>query len=343
MTGYRVAGEALAAELGEVVRPAGASATSAASGAAAGAPRYAGAAADALGLGAGASERFSGDAETCGIPGARQTKSGKIKTRVLNKPNAVLCLTLGTLALVSVFALVTMNYGKVPFMQALGAAAGDFVTMMLQPGLAGHFTLPDVIEGLFVSLALALLTTFIGAVVAFVLGLLAASNLSSKGVSNVIKIIMSVIRAVPTILWVLVFSVAIGLGPEAAVIGLLFHGVAYLVKAYSESFEEVDPGVIEALRASGATWWHVVFQGVVPEKVNEMLSWTFIRFEINFVNAVAVGAVAGAGGIGYQLFLAGSFYYNIHEVGLIVYLCLAVAVVLEVIATRLRKRYIVQH
>ena len=170
------------------------------------------------------------------------------------------------------------------------------------------------------------------------LGLLAACNLSSKGMSNAIKVFMSVARAVPTILWVLVFSVAIGLGPEAAVTGLLFHSVAYLVKAYSESFEEVDAGVLE-----GASWWQVVFQGVVPEKVNEMLSWTFIRFEINFVNAVAVGAVAGAGGIGYQLFLAGSFYYNIHEVGLIVYLCLAVAVVLEVAATQLRKRYIVQH
>ena len=140
------------------------------------------------------------------------------------------------------------------------------------------------------SLALALLTTFIGAVIAFVLGLLAACNLSSKGMSNAIKVFMSVARAVPTILWVLVFSVAIGLGPEAAVTGLLFHSVAYLVKAYSESFEEVDAGVLEALRASGASWWQVVFQGVVPEKVNEMLSWTFIRFEINFVNAVAVGA-----------------------------------------------------
>ena len=230
-----------------------------------------------------------------------------------------------------------------PTSSAMAAAVEDFVTMMTQPGLGGHFTLPDVIEGLFVSLALALLTTFIGAVIAFVLGLLAACNLSSKGMSNAIKVFMSVARAVPTILWVLVFSVAIGLGPEAAVTGLLFHSVAYLVKAYSESFEEVDAGVLEALRASGASWWQVVFQGVVPEKVNEMLSWTFIRFEINFVNAVAVGAVAGAGGIGYQLFLAGSFYYNIHEVGLIVYLCLAVAVVLEVAATQLRKRYIVQH
>lgn len=277
------------------------------------------------------------------LVGARLTRRGKIKTHVVNTSNVALFAVLGVLAVVSVFALLTMNYGKVAFGQALAAAASDFVTMMLQPGLAGHFTLPDVVEGLFVSLALALLTTFIGAVIAFVLGLLAASNLSNKGVSNAIKVCMSVARAVPTILWVLVFSVAIGLGPEAAVTGLLFHSVAYLVKAYSESFEEVDAGVLEALRASGASWWQVVFQGVVPEKVNEMLSWTFIRFEINFVNAVAVGAVAGAGGIGYQLFLAGSFYYNIHEVGLVVYLCLAVAVVLEVVATRLRKRYIVQH
>ncbi len=299
----------------------------------AGAPRRA--SADMLGVGAGA-------AAAPGAPGARIARSGRIKVHVASRSNTALHAVLGALALTTVFALAVMDYGKVPFGEALAAAAGDFAQMMLQPGLAGHFTLPDVAEGLFVSLALALLTTLIGAVAAFLLGLLAASNLSSKAVSNAIKVVMSVARAVPTILWVLVFSVAIGLGPEAAVTGLLFHSVAYLVKAYSESFEEVDPGVVEALRASGASWWQVVFQGVVPEKVNEMLSWTFIRFEINFVNAVAVGAVAGAGGIGYQLFLAGSFYYNIHEVGLIVYLCLAVAVALELAATKLRKRHLVQ-
>ena len=79
---------------------------------------------------------------------------------------------------------------------------------------------------------------------------------------------------------------------------------------------------------------------VVPEKVNEMLSWTFIRLEINFTNAVAVGAFAGAGGIGFQLYQAGSRYYNLHEVGVIVYVCLIVACVLEFVSVRLRKRYI---
>ena len=275
--------------------------------------------------------------------GARLSRKGSICAHATEESNAVLWAVVVVLAVVSVFTMATIDYGKVDFFTACKDAVGDFWMMVSSPGLAGHFTFADVMEGLFVSLALAALTTFIGAVIAFVLGLFAATNLSNTAVAAAIKAVMSFFRAVPTILWVLVFSVAIGLGAEAAVAGLLFHSIAYLVKAYSESFEEIDPGVLEALRASGARWWQIVFQAVVPAKTSEILSWTFIRFEINFVNAVAVGAVAGAGGIGYQLFLAGSFYLNIHEVGLISYLCLAVAVVLEVAATNLRKRYIVQH
>ena len=88
--------------------------------------------------------------------GARLTGSGKIKTRVASTSNVALSVVLGVLAIVTVYALVVMDYGKVAFFDALAAAASDFATMMLQPGLAGHFTLPDVIEGLFVSLALAI-------------------------------------------------------------------------------------------------------------------------------------------------------------------------------------------
>lgn len=275
--------------------------------------------------------------------GALLSRKGAIRAHATEESNAVLWAVIAVLVAVSVFTMATLDYGKVDFPTACADALGDFWMMASSPGLAGHFTLSDVVEGLLVSLALAALTTFIGAVIAFVLALFAATNLSNKAAATAIKAVMSVFRAVPTILWVLVFSVAIGLGAEAAVVGLLFHSIAYLVKAYSESFEEIDPGVLEALRAGGARWWQVVFQAVVPAKTSEILSWTFIRFEINFVNAVAVGAVAGAGGIGYQLFLAGSFYLNIHEVGLISYLCLAVAIVLEVAATNLRKRYIVQH
>jgi phosphonate transport system permease protein len=271
---------------------------------------------------------------------ARYDRRGRIRLRVFSAANITLSLVLLLLAALTILTMAKLDYGRVAFFQALAHAANDFWRMMTEPYIDKHFSFAEVSESLFVSLALALLTTCIGALVAFVLGLFAAANLSNRLASNAIKAIMSFFRAVPTILWVLVFTVAIGLGPEAAVCGLLFHSVAYLVKAYSESFEEIDPGVIEALRASGASWWQTVFQSVLPESLSTLLSWTFIRFEINFVNAVAVGAVAGAGGIGYQLYLAGGFYHNIHEVGFIVYYCLVVAAVLELIATQLRKRYI---
>ncbi|MDR1183889.1 MAG: ABC transporter permease subunit [Coriobacteriales bacterium] len=272
---------------------------------------------------------------------ARLTRSGKIKTRVLGRSNTLLLVVMLILAAVTTYAFIQMDYGKVSLFGAFLDACRNFGAMAFTPGLDGHFSLGELVIGVFITLALASLTTLGGAVIAFALSLLAASNLSNRVISNTIKVLMSIARAIPTILWVLVFTVAIGLGAEAIVIGMLFHSIAYLVKAYSESFEEVDAGVIEALRATGATWWQIVARGVVPEKINEILSWTFIRFEVNFVAAVVVAGMAGAGGIGYELFLAGVFYFDIHEIGLIVYLCLAVSVALEVVATKLRKRYIV--
>jgi phosphonate transport system permease protein len=160
-------------------------------------------------------------------------------------------------------------------------------------------------------------------------------------VSNIVKGFIAIIRAIPTILWVLVFTVAIGLGSEAAVLGISLHSLAYLTKSYSETFEEVNEGTIEALRATGGSFWQIVFQAILPATVTQLISWTFIRLEINFANAVAVGAFAGAGGIGFQLFQAGSRYYNLHEVGVIVYACVLVAFALEFCSTRLRRRYIV--
>ncbi|MDQ0860785.1 ABC-type phosphate/phosphonate transport system permease subunit [Bacillus sp. V2I10] len=137
-------------------------------------------------------------------------------------------------------------------------------------------------------------------------------------------------------LWVLIFAVAAGLGSVAAVIGMTFHSVGYLIKAYSESFEEMDEGVIEALRGSGASFWQIVFQAVMPSTITYLISWTFLRFEINFGVAVAMGAAAGAGGIGFDLFMASGFYFDLREVGMITYFILTFAILLEILAIRIK-------
>lgn len=117
---------------------------------------------------------------------------------------------------------------------------------------------------------------------------------------------------------------------------LAFHSFAYLTKVYAESIEEVDAGTLEALRASGAGFWQIVFQAILPSSISRMVAWTFMRFEINFTNAVAMGAAAGAGGIGFQLFMAGSFYFNLHEMGFLTYVVVIAVVILEFCSTKIK-------
>jgi len=100
----------------------------------------------------------------------------------------------------------------------------------------------------------------------------------------------------------------------------------------------MDDGAIEALKAGGASFWQIVFQAVLPSSISYMTAWTFLRFEINFTTAIAMGAAAGAGGIGFDLFMAGSFYFDLHELGFITYIVVAAVILLEMIATRVKTR-----
>ncbi|MDK2788874.1 MAG: phosphonate transport system permease protein [Epulopiscium sp.] len=261
--------------------------------------------------------------------------SKKLKIRKANKASIVMNITLVSLALLTIYGFFTFDYKGVNILEAVIATITNLKPMFLEPRF-NHFGLGKGLYQVVVTLGLTFLTTLIGGTIALFLGLLAAQNLSSKNVSNLIKGFVAFVRAVPTVLWVLIFAVAAGLGSVAAVIGMTFHTVGYLIKAYSESFEELDEGVIEALKASGANWWQIVFQAVIPSSVTYLLSWTFMRFEINYMNAVAMGAAAGAGGIGYELFMASGYYFDLREVGLITYFILAIAIMLEYISIKLK-------
>ena len=264
------------------------------------------------------------------------------KLSLLTRPRRILRAVLGGLTLVTLYALLTLNTAGLKLSSAMSSLGNNLNIMFLHPGV-GQDTWSLLLRALVTSISLGLLTTILGALFAFFIAMGAARNLAPAWLANTIKAVMAFIRAIPTILWVLIYSVVMGLGASAAVVGLTFHSIAYLVKAYSESIEATPAETIEALKASGVRFWPIVFQAILPSIIPALLSWTFIRFEINFANAVAVGAAAGANDIGYYLFMASGFYFNFHEVGLIVYLLLAVAVALEVISIQLRGHYLKQN
>nr|MBA5588334.1 ABC transporter permease subunit [Anaerobacillus isosaccharinicus]QOY38583.1 ABC transporter permease subunit [Anaerobacillus isosaccharinicus] len=265
-----------------------------------------------------------------------------IKVKQLTKSVLVIRATLLSLLLITIYGFYFYDYKGINVFEAIIGTIANFKIMFTEAHF-NNFTFTEGVYAATVTLSLAVLTTLFGAMIALFLGLLAARNLSTPGVSNAIRGVVAIVRAVQTVLWVLIFAIAAGLGSVAAVVGMTFHSVSYLVKVYSESFEELDEGVIEALKASGASWWQIVFQAVIPSTMSYLISWTFLRFEINFGVAIAMGAAAAAGGIGFELFMASAFYYDIRELGTITYFVLFIAIMLEVLATKIKSKLRVSH
>lgn len=151
------------------------------------------------------------------------------------------------------------------------------------------------------SIQVAILGTVIGIIVAFFLSFLAADNIApNRMISWLIRSFASLLRAVPTLIWALIFIVAVGMGPLPGVLAIMVHAVGGLIKVFSQSLEEVDEGVIEAMRATGASWMQIVLQGVLPCALSALLAWCVMRFEGDLAESTILGAV-GAGGIGYEL------------------------------------------
>jgi len=267
----------------------------------------------------------------------RKTHGGKIKIKAKSISNIVISITVLVLLGLTVYGFLTFDYKDIRFYEAVVGTLNNIKVMFGQPRLS-HSSFPTAMYSLLITFALGALSTIIGAIIAFFGALMCARNIANPIVGNIVRSFVAFIRAVPTILWVLIFTVAAGLGSVAAVIGLTFHSAGHLIKAYAESIEEMDVGVIEALKASGASYWQIVFQAIIPASISYITAWTFLRFEINFNVALAIGAAAGAGGIGFDLFMAGNFYFDLRELGFITLLVVAAAVILEVFATRIKAK-----
>ncbi|MCL2140685.1 MAG: ABC transporter permease subunit [Dehalococcoidia bacterium] len=267
----------------------------------------------------------------------RMTRGGKIKTGADGKANLVIKITIIALLGLTIIGFLTFDYKDTNIFTAILDTFVNAGIMFGTPRLS-HVSFSGAMEQLLVTFALATLATIFGAVIAFFASLLCAKNIANPIVANVVKSFVAFVRAVPTILWVFIIAMSSGLGSIAAVVGLTFHSAGYLTKAYAESIEEMNEGAIEALKTSGASFWQIVLQAIMPSSIRYMVAWTFLRFEINFANALAVGAAAGAGGIGFELWMAGNQYHDLRELGFLTYIIVIAAVLLEVIATKVKEK-----
>jgi phosphonate transport system permease protein len=137
--------------------------------------------------------------------------------------------------------------------------------------------------GSFVALPLALLNSRLGA--------------PNRVVYGVVKLFNNVIRSFPELLWALLFVAAVGIGVLPGILALFFFSIAVVTKLTSDTIDGIDPGPIEAARASGAGHAQMLRSAVVPQILPGYTSFAMYAFELN-LRASAVLGLVGAGGIG---------------------------------------------
>jgi phosphonate ABC transporter permease subunit PhnE len=153
------------------------------------------------------------------------------------------------------------------------------------------------------TIAMGLIATILSTILAIPISFLAAHNIMERvpggiAIYYVARGILNVVRAVDTIVWGLLVIVWVGLGNFAGVIALTIHSIAALGKLLSEEIENVDPGPIEAVTASGANLFQTIRFAVIPQVIPSFLAYALLRWDINMRSATIIGFVAG-GGIGF--------------------------------------------
>ncbi|MDQ2909301.1 MAG: ABC transporter permease subunit [Candidatus Eremiobacteraeota bacterium] len=188
------------------------------------------------------------------------------------------------------------------FVHALSVFAGMFPPALRASQLA---VLPLLITQ---TLAIAVGGTLLGALIAFPASPAAARRIAPPALALLVRRTFDVARAIPELVWGLVFVVSIGTGPLAGAIALGLHSAGVLGKLYAESFENVPSAPIAALSSTGARALPIVAFGFVPLALGPLVIHTLFRLEWN-VRAAAIVGMIGAGGIGQALYQAQQLFF----------------------------------
>ncbi|WP_317985682.1 phosphonate ABC transporter, permease protein PhnE [Streptomyces sp. 5-10] len=223
--------------------------------------------------------------------------------------------------------------------QALSRAAhsllptlGDF----LPPGTGGIGG--TLLDDLWVTLQISLAGTLIGLVPAVLLGVLAAGNVvGSPRVARFFRTVILCVRGIPELILAIVLVVVTGLGPVAGALALGVGSIGLLGKLVADSLEEVEPGPVRALLATGARRHQIFFGAILPRAWPAVLGHVLYQLDVNIRSATLLGIV-GAGGIGYDL-LNATRVLEFGVVTTVVLMVLAIVLLVEGLAVWVRKVY----
>ncbi|MDR6756481.1 phosphonate transport system permease protein [Mycoplana sp. BE70] len=217
-----------------------------------------------------------------------------------------------------------------------GPRMAELVGRMLPPNLEGAF-LQRVFWRMIETFQIALVGTVIGVAISLPIAWLSSKAISPVGVfRHFFKMLVSLFRTVPDLVWALIFVASVGLGAVAGTMTIMVDTIGFCGRFFAEAMEDADEKPQEALFAIGASRLSVLCGAVLPDAMPSLINTTLFALE-KAVRASVVLGLVGAGGIGQELKVAFDLfqYKNASTIILVIF---AIVLVMEFVTDRLRAR-----
>jgi|APHM01.1.fsa_nt_gi ABC-type phosphate/phosphonate transport system, permease component len=185
-----------------------------------------------------------------------------------------------------------------------------------------------------------LLLGFLGTVLSFplalTLGVLGSERVTPFPFNFLFRGLLSSIRAIPAIVWLILYTPIGPPGQVTAVLAIATDGIGNLGRLFTDELEEVDEGPIEAVRSTGASSTQTISFGMLSQVSRSFIAWTLYILEINTRIAISLG-VLGAGGLGLAVENAVAlFQYDEAAAALIMVFIVVLGI--ELVSSRIRAR-----
>ena len=246
------------------------------------------------------------------------------------------------LALAFVFALKSgIAFTDFSLIEIFDANGIEGVKRILTGILTPDFhILPRAVEAVVQTIFIAFMATVLAVPIAFVLSFLCAKNIMSGnsftfGIYTVLRLVTNITRSIEALVWAIVFTVWVGVGPFAGMLALFLHSVASLTKNFSELAEGISDGPVEGIKSTGAGPLQVVWFAVVTQIVLPYTAFAIYRWDINVRMATIIGLVGG-GGIG-DLLIEAQGQLRWGEVGTLVIVIAVVVWLMDAASAYLRE------
>lgn len=167
---------------------------------------------------------------------------------------------------------------------------------------------PRIIEATGETITMVILTLIFGSIIGVVIGLLLfvtrkGNILESKTVSITLNVLINIIRPIPFIIFLVAISpltrLVIGttIGTFAAVFPMTIAAAFAIARIVENNLVSIDPGIIEASKAMGASPLQIIFGVLIPEALGPLiLGLTFIT--VGLIDFSAMAGTVGGGGLG---------------------------------------------